>query len=142
MTTARQPGLYDPGETPPQLLASRCGACETVAFPAMTIGCEVCGAPAERLAASPIAAAGVLYSVATVHLHHGKDIEAPFTMAEIELDDGPLIRATLRDVVDVASIGQRVHAEWFTTGVDDDGNDVVEPRFVVSESMETAGAAS
>lgn len=141
MTTASQPGLYDPDETPPRLLASRCGACETVSFPAMTIGCEVCGAPAEQLVVSPVAAAGVLHSVATVHLHHGKDIEAPFTMAEIELDDGPLIRATMRDVLDVDAIGQRVHAEWFTTGVDDEGHDVVEPRFVATESA-AAGATS
>ncbi len=131
---AAQPGLYDPADGTPQLIASTCGECGTVSFPAMTVGCEVCGALETQLANTPIAAAGTLHSVATVHLHRAKDIEAPFTMAEVKLDDGPLIRATLLEVVEVEAIGQRVEAQWVETHTDDEGAAIVEPRFALTTS--------
>lgn len=131
MNTAAHRGLYDPDEPTPRLFASQCSACQTVSFPAMTIGCEVCGAAADQLINQTITAAGVLHSVAVVHLHTGKDIAAPFAMAEIALDDGPLIRATLSDLVGAEAIGRRVSAGWFRTGIDDSGHDIVEPRFAL-----------
>lgn len=143
---AAQPGLYDPGDATPRFAASTCAACGTVSFPAMTVGCEVCGAPEDQLADTPIAAAGTLHSVATVHLHRGKDIKAPFTMAEVKLDDGPLIRATLLDLVEVDAIGQRVEAQWVQTHTDDEGVAIVEPRFALRSpsptTSTTTGAAS
>ena len=109
----------------------------------MTVGCEVCGAPEDQLANTPIAAAGTVHSVATVHLHRGKDIEAPFTMAEVKLDDGPLIRATLLEVVEFDAIGRRVEAQWVQTHTDDEGAAIVEPRFAPSSTTSaTSGAAS
>lgn len=129
MRIAAHPGLYDPDAARPALMGSRCASCGATAFPAMTIGCEVCGAPEESLTVTAMAATGTVHSVATVHLHSGKDIEAPFTMAEVALDDGPLIRATLTAVAGIDLIGERVDAEWFVVRVDDAGADVVEPRF-------------
>lgn len=142
MKSAAHAGLYDPSDVVPQLNASRCERCQAVSFPALHIGCEVCGAPADQLIAITIAATGVLHSVATVHLHTGKDIEAPFTMAEIKLDDGPLIRATLLEPAEVEAIGQRVSAVWFDVGPDDDSNDLVEPRFTRNPTSEQDGVAS
>lgn len=139
---AAHPGLYDPSEPTPLLAASTCEVCNTVAFPPMTIGCEVCGALSDQLTATTIAAAGTLHSIATVHLHHGKDIEAPFTIAEIKLDDGPLIRATLTDVVEVDAIGQRVEAQWVQTRTDDEGHATVEPRFALHRSTTSGEVAS
>jgi uncharacterized OB-fold protein len=80
------------------------------------------------LHAVTLAGRGRLHSFATVHLHRGGDIEAPFTMAEIELDDGPVIRATMV-ANDGFAIGDRVEAEWVVVKVDDDGQETVEPRF-------------
>ncbi len=137
-TKAAQPGLYDPGDATPRLTASTCRACGTVFFPPLAVGCEVCGAPEDQLAGTAIAAAGTLHSVATVHLHHGKDIEAPFTMAEVKLDDGPLIRATMLDVVEVDAIGRRVEAQWVETHTDDEGAAIVEPRFALTPVSDTA----
>ena len=137
---AAQPGLYDPSDTAPQFAASTCAACGTVSFPAMTVGCEVCGALEDQLTDTPIAAAGTLHSVATVHLHRGKDIEAPFTIAEVKLDAGPLIRATLLEVIDVDAIGQRVEAQWVQTHTDDEGAAIVEPRFALSSSTTPTSA--
>lgn len=139
---AAQPGLYDPGDAQPRLAATTCGACGTVSFPAMTVGCEVCGAPEEQLTGTPIAAAGTLHSVATVHLHRGKDIEASFTMAEVKLDDGPLIRATLLELVEVDAIGRRVEAQWVQTHTDDEGVTIVEPRFALTSPSSTTEVAS
>lgn len=132
MRIAAHDGLYDATEDPPRLRGVRCERCGAVAFPPFAIGCEVCGADETSLASMPLAGAGTVHSVATVHLHGGKDITAPFTIAEIQLDDGPLIRATLVDVVEPDAIGARAEAQWRVTRVDDDGNEVVEPRFAVT----------
>ena len=130
MRIAAHEGLYDTADDPPRLRGVRCEACDAVAFPPFGIGCEVCGAT--QLAPAVLAGAGTVHSVATVHLHGGKDIAAPFTIAEIQLDDGPLIRATLVDVVEPDAIGARAEARWSVVRVDDDGNEVVEPRFAVT----------
>jgi uncharacterized OB-fold protein len=129
--TAVHPGLYDPNQDTPNLMGTQCDACSTRFFPPLGIGCEVCGS--EHLAAITMPTTGTVHSTTTVHLYTGKDIEAPFTMAEISLDDGPLIRATLTDVTEDDVIGARVRGEWFTMEKDDDGNDRVEPRFRIIE---------
>jgi uncharacterized protein len=128
---AAQPGLYDPADETPRLQGIRCEQCGATFFPPFGIGCEVCGAPESALQAASLDAMGVLHSVATVHLHGGKDIEAPFAIGEIQLDAGPLIRATLTNVVEPEAIGARAAAHWVVVRTDDDGNDVVEPRFEV-----------
>jgi uncharacterized OB-fold protein len=75
-------------------------------------------------------AAGRLYSFATVHLHHGGDLEAPFTIGEVQLDTGPLIRATMASDEANLAVGDRVHAVWRVARVDEHGNEVVEPAFI------------
>jgi hypothetical protein len=104
-----------------------------VYFPPLSIGCEVCGATEDRLGPAALEARGVIYSLATVHVHHGAP-EAPFTIAEIQLDGGPLIRGTLSADAGELEIGQPVSAVWAVTGTDGNGDEIVEPAF--------AGAAS
>jgi uncharacterized protein len=107
-----------------------CAQCGRVYFPPVGIGCEICGAPADRLQPTALAAAGIVHAVAEVHLSPAK-IETPFTIAEIVLDGGPLIRAMVHpDVTDGLKIGDRVSARWNVIGHDDQGADVVEPAFV------------
>jgi uncharacterized OB-fold protein len=132
MRQAAHPGLYDVDTEVPTLRGSRCSECGTTFFPALGIGCEVCGAGESSLEPIALNPTGVLHSVATVHLHQGHDIEAPFAIGEIQLDAGPLIRATMREPLGLESIGQRVDAAWFTLRTDDEGRDVVEPRFDVA----------
>lgn len=124
-----QHGLYDPSEETPSLNGSRCSTCDTSFFPPLSIGCERCGNP--NLIPATLAARGKIHAAATVHLHAGKDIEAPFTVAEILLDDGPLIRGLLTEVTEEDVIDARVAGEWVITGQDDEGNDTLEPRFRV-----------
>jgi hypothetical protein len=127
MRVAAHKGLYDITGDRPVLEGSRCASCHTTFFPALSLGCEVCGST--QLVPIALEATGVLHSVATVHLYQGHDIEAPFAVGEIQLDGGPLIRGTMAEVVERDAIGARVAASWATLRADDEGNDVVEPRF-------------
>ena len=123
-------GLYPAhGERPP-LIGQHCSGCGHVAFPPNPYGCEVCGAEPAALERRELAGAGELAAFATVHLHPGKGIEAPFTVGVIVLDDGPALRATLTCPTDDGlSIGERVHSVLVSQGSDDEGNEIVELRF-------------
>lgn len=129
MRVAAKPGLYRAETDPPILNGTRCTACATVFFPPLGIGCEVCGAPADNLTEAGIEATGVLDSVATVHVYAGDDMQVPFTVGEIRLADGPLIRGLFDSEIDLQEIGASVHARWKIVGVDENGNELVEPRF-------------
>jgi uncharacterized OB-fold protein len=140
MKIAAHPGLYDPDDTVPTLRGTRCGACSSTFFPPLGIGCEVCGATEDSLVPASIAPKGVLHSVATVHPRAG-DNDAPFTVAEIQLDDGPLIRAMMAEVAEIDAIGRRVEAQWSLVHTDADGTDVVEPRFALTAAPDPSGGA-
>jgi uncharacterized OB-fold protein len=81
------PGLYDVQADNPTLSGTRCSGCGRVYFPPLTIGCEACGATAEYLIPIPVEASGTVHSLPQVHVHRGQP-PAPFTIAEIRLDDG------------------------------------------------------
>jgi hypothetical protein len=98
-----------------------------VYFPPLAIGCEACGAPEQQLRPIPVAAHGTIHSLAEVHLHQGKS-PVPFTITEIQLDDGPLIRALLARDEHQARIGDTVSAVWAVTE-GQDGDELVEPVF-------------
>jgi uncharacterized OB-fold protein len=142
MRIAAHRGLYDVEDGVPMLRGTRCEACESTFFPPLAIGCQVCGATGDRLAAAQIAAAGVLHSVATVHRHDSSDFTGPFAVCEVQLDDGPLIRATLVEILDLDSIGRRVEGRWIVVREDGDGNEVVEPRFALVSDAARTGDAS
>jgi uncharacterized protein len=129
MRVAAHPGLYDPDRPEPTLRGTRCDACERVWFPPVVLGCPQCGAVEDQLIATELVAAGRLHSVATVHRHRVKGFDGPFAVGEIQLDDGPLVRATLAVSESEVALDQRVVATWVTQRIDDDGNEVVEPRF-------------
>jgi uncharacterized protein len=123
-----QPGLYDADTDVPILNASRCATCGRVSFPPLSIGCDICGASEARLEAIHLPAVGEVHSFATVHVQHGQPIE-PFTVAEIALDGGPLIRAMVAQSSPALSVGDRVSGAWAVAKTDDAGNDLVEPVF-------------
>lgn len=74
-----------------------CTSCNHISFPAQSYGCEKCGAYGEALQSRKIAARGRLLAFASVKLHRGKGIKAPFLVGSIRLDDGPNIRCTLSE---------------------------------------------
>ncbi|MEU6198499.1 OB-fold domain-containing protein [Streptomyces sp. NPDC047061] len=138
-----QSTLYDGVEDRPTLHGNACSACGRVYFPPLAIGCEKCGAPETDLRPESIAASGTVYSLAQIHLHRGK-APVPFTIAEIQLDAGPLIRATLAPAADHVRIGDRVSAEWAVVRTEDNGDELVEPVFTASPAaaVTTNGAPS
>lgn len=128
------PTLYGPGPGGPVLYGSRCRACGRVSFPRQSFGCEACGAHGDAMAPAELAARGALVTFAVVRKHMGGDIEAPFAMGEIRLADGPVIRCTLADDVQEASL----RAGQAMTGVlalnPKSSADVVELRFTAEAS--------
>lgn len=129
MRVPAQPDLYRANGDAPTLLGSRCAECGRVSFPALTIGCDVCGAAEEPLKGVELVAAGLLHSIVTVHRHQGEP-RAPFSVAEIRLDDGPLIRAMVAPDASGLRIGDRVSGTWRLIRLDSEGDEVVEPVFV------------
>jgi uncharacterized OB-fold protein len=124
--------LYSPDSSNhPFLNGGRCRACGYVFFPPQRYGCEACGAPPEKLDPTQLSGCGRLHSYATVHLYQGKDLEAPFTVGLIVLDDGPAIRSLLTKPTDAGlAIGDRMASVLVAAGIDQDGNELVELRFV------------
>jgi len=132
---AVQAELYLPDSADnPALNGGRCRACGYVFFPPQRYGCESCGAPPEQLEPAELRGCGQLHSYATVHLHQGKDIEAPFTVGLIVLDGGPAIRALLTNRTDEGpTIGDRMSSVLVAAGTDQEGNEMVEMRFARTE---------
>jgi uncharacterized OB-fold protein len=128
--------LYAPDDAGnPFLNGGKCRACGYVFFPPQRYGCESCGAPPEQLDAVQLAGRGRLHSYATVHLHQGKDIQAPFTVGLIVLDDGPTIRSMLTNRTDTGlAIGDRMNSVVVAAGTDQEGNEMVELRFGRAEA--------
>jgi uncharacterized protein len=119
----------------PSLNGGKCRACGYVFFPPQRYGCESCGAPPENLDATQLSGRGRLHSYATVHLHQGKDIETPFTVGLIMLDDGPAIRAILTSRTDAGlAVGDRMAGVLVTAGIDSDGDELVELRFAKAQT--------
>jgi len=101
-----------------------------VFFPPQQYGCESCGAAREELETIALPGRGRLHSFATVHLHQGKGIEAPFTIGVILLDDGPAIRSILTNRTDQGlKAGDPMNATMVSQGSDEQGREVMELRF-------------
>jgi uncharacterized protein len=126
--------LYS-GSAEPALNGARCSACGYVFFPPQWYGCEVCGAGKEELESKSLAGHGKLSSFATVHLHQGKGIEAPFTVGVVVLDDGPAIRAMLTEKTDAGlKIGDRMRAVLVAAADDESNAPMNELRFAKQET--------
>ncbi|MGW4531283.1 zinc ribbon domain-containing protein [Nocardia sp. NPDC004340] len=125
MRVAVNPRLYDPLPDDPVLLGCECEACGRVYFPPIGLGCEMCGAGEGRLRSRALRAEGVVFAVAEVAVDPLG--AAPFTVAEIVLDEGPLIRALTHPESHAPRIGDRVAARWHVVRRDD--AELVEPAF-------------
>lgn len=78
-----------------QLAGSRCGACHAVYLGARTV-CAACGARG-RMQPEQLRDRGRVHSFTTVHRSF-PGVPVPFVMAVVDLDDGPALRGTLREV--------------------------------------------
>jgi uncharacterized OB-fold protein len=78
----------------PALLGGQC-RCGYIFFPMQRYGCERCGSI--EVAPRALSGSGTLLASARVHLHAGKNRQAPFTVGSIALVDGPIVRTILID---------------------------------------------
>lgn len=130
-----KPGLYSQDGTTSQLhgpsLKGATCVCGNVFFPYQDFGCESCGRHGEDIRPSALSGTGRILSLAKVHLHAGKGRQAPFTVAMIELDDGPTIRTLLDAGSEAAAApGSKVVAtlEQVTSG---GGEEALDLRFTL-----------
>ena len=124
---------------PPSLDGRHCLECGYVFFPPHAFGCEVCGALPERTEPMKLAGKGVLLSFAVVHRHAGGSIEGPFTVGEIALDAGPVVRAVLEGREEELAIGQRMRAVLWAAPSPGTQQETVELRF---EKVPDAGQST
>lgn len=129
MRIAAQPTLYDPTPEEPLLLANTCQQCDRFFYPPMTIGCEVCGADESELREVITPARGHVFAIADAFMAMNAT-PTPFTIADVVLDAGPLVRVMVHLEAGPLQIGDRVSARWRVVRTDTDGNEVVEPGFV------------
>ena len=134
-----KPSLYavDAGGQP-VLLGGRC-TCGHTFFPMQTHRCERCGQTGDALTPTALATRGRLLATATVYRNSDPSREAPFVIAAIELDDGPVVR-TLLDETPAATIPavrrmRRVRAVFQPVKADD--REALDLRFRL-ETDETA----
>lgn len=123
------------------IMGHRCTRCDRAAFPPDPYGCEQCGAEAEQLEPVELGARGKIHSVATVHRHHDKSMETPFTVATIVLADGPSVKAVLIGDLTDAEVGADVVGVTQATGHDDDGNELLDLRFTPAGAVSPAATS-
>ncbi len=112
-----------------QLRGGRC-TCGHVFFPMQTYGCEVCGRTGEALQPALLQGRGKLVASARVLLHAAKDRKAPFVVASIRLDDGPVVRTLLaEDSTERLPVGTGLRACLVEVGRSDAGEALVDLRF-------------
>lgn len=101
-----------------------------VSYPQQGTGSLFNGDHGSDLTPVRLAGRGKIQATATVRVHSVPDIETPFTIAAVVLDEGPLVRGVL-EVVDSGRIGDEVVA--ITTVVHRGEDEVHELRFHVEK---------
>ncbi len=89
------------------LVGEECPSCHTKLFPPRDV-CLVCEAPAKEL--FTFTGLGEIYSYTTIYdAPAGFEHNAPYTVALVKLDEGPLLTAQLTDIMpDEVEIGMPV----------------------------------
>jgi uncharacterized OB-fold protein len=93
-----------PGIAGPCLLGGRCAACDHP-NPTTAPMCPRCGGPSTHAAFGP---EGAIWAATTIHVASG-DRDAPYTLAYVDLDDGPRVLTHVLDGFElVPRAGERV----------------------------------
>lgn len=101
------------------LNGGRCDTCGNVFFPFQNFGCESCGST--NLHESRLPAKGALLGWATTYIHPSPDRPAPFTICEVELVSGGVIRAVLDDSVPADRLAPGLLLEGCLSDGDENG---------------------
>jgi hypothetical protein len=102
------------------LIGSECKACKKQYFPPREV-CPACGKAIEQ--PFPFSGLGEVYSFTTIYeAPSGYDEEAPYTVALVRLEEGPLVTAQLTDLgTEAPEIGMPV--EMVTRRLRSDGDE-------------------
>lgn len=95
-----------------RLTVQICAACSGVQHPPRAV-CLSCGGT-DQLALTDAAGSGVVDSFTVVHRAPAKDLEVPYVIARVRLDEGPILLTRLegRDDPDSWRIEDRVAVDW------------------------------
>lgn len=104
-----EPQLYSVDSSGTPVLTAVRDSTGHVSYPAQPYGSERTGEHGAALQTIALSGLGTVQATAVVHMHHGADITAPFTVASIALDEGPLVRGVLTSPNGVG-VGSRVRA--------------------------------
>jgi len=137
MSTLRNPSLYADEGTPavpraPALRGIQC-RCGHRAFPPQQRGCEVCGAYGDALVQILLSGCGRLLASAIVHRHAAAYPRVPFTVVEVALDDGPVVRGLLHGTAPAGLEPGTMMLTGFET-VQIDGETLRDLRFLPAEA--------
>lgn len=89
--------LFDAEGSSVRLRVGVCKRCGHRFFPPQHLGCEQCGAHGAELDAASLEGRGAVAAAVTVHKHRGPGPATPFTLTEVALENGPVIRGLLLD---------------------------------------------
>jgi len=105
--TQHKPELFSVEGGSVILSGTECAKCHHRWFPPLLFGCEKCGAYGEDLIPCDLGSSGQILSFTTVPAPDG----GTFTLAQLELADGPAIRAIIDEpVAEELQIGDPVEA--------------------------------
>lgn len=119
---------------PPRLRAHECVNCGALYFDRRN-ACSRC--TRSEFGSRDLASTGTVRAFTIVH-RAGKNVEVPYTSVVVDLDEGGVVKATLRDATDPDRItaGLRVRLVTFPVDTDDDGAVAVAFGFVPMDGQE------
>ncbi len=134
----KKPELYSPA-TPgaaatgaAALLHGVSCTCGHVAFPPQLYGCERCGRHGDDLRPVQLGGRGRLLASSVVHMHAAAYPVAPFTVVEVELEEGVVTRGLLAaDQVANLKPGTLLRSILQAEPADD-GSEVLDLRFAIN----------
>ncbi|MCF8608929.1 OB-fold domain-containing protein [Gordonia sp. HY285] len=125
-----EPQLYSVDDDGTPTLTGTRDSTGYISFPQQTAGSLLNGDHGAHLSAVPLSGRGEIHATATVRFHPNPDIDVPFTVASIVLEEGPMVRGIL-DVADSGQVDDLVVAT--TAVVRLGGEDLNELRFRVAK---------
>ncbi|MGK6310256.1 Zn-ribbon domain-containing OB-fold protein [Variovorax sp. DT-64] len=138
MSTLRRPALYTEAGTPalptaPALRAVRSKAGH-ITFPPQRFGCQVSGQHGEELTEVLLTGRGRLQAFATVHRHAKPFPKTPFTVVEVLMEDGPVVRGLLSAAECSPLTPGATMVTVLEEAMDADGNSVRDLRFKADDN--------
>lgn len=132
--TSAEPALYEVDDHgAPTLYAMRDSAGH-ITYPFQQYGSEKNGQLGEQVSRIQLQGTGSITALVTVNFHQNPDIEVPYVVASVVLDEGPMVRGVIA-AAGQAGVGTRVRAT--TTQVKRRETEVAELRFAPLPVEET-----